>query len=330
MTIPIDLAWTDLILLPALLLLFVGLRCMRRRRFGWGGATLLLTLPVTVFAGYWLWYVHRPQPPADQRELASGVVYRRESRMLPRPVVIHVVNIDLTTPGLEFFVTPGESAAEYPVQARKTSRFVEEFDQLVAINASFFHPFHANSLLDYYPHTGDPVRPVGSCTSRRTWYSAPADGYTLLWITEDNRAGIGGPGHESWNGVSGKPVLLRARQKAEGLDEDATPQPRTAVALNQGGTRMFWFVIDGRQPGYSEGLTLDELAGLCREFGASDALAFDGGGSSTVAGRGPDGRVEVWNYPIHGTHPPGCERPVATHLGLRVRAGHGPAGTRGD
>jgi hypothetical protein len=140
-----------------------------------------------------------------------------------------------------------------------------------------------------------------------------------LWITKDNRVGIGGPGHEAWNGVSGKPVLLRAGQKAEGLDEDATPQPRTAVAINQGGTRMFWFVVDGRQPGYSEGVTLDELAGLCREFGGWDALAFDGGGSATVVGRDADGRAEVLNCPIHGTHPPGCERPVATHLGLRVR-----------
>ena len=319
MTSSITLAWTDLILLPALLLLYLGLGSIRRSRFGRGGLILIVAVPVTVLAGYWIWYVHRPRPEAEQRELAPGVVYRRESRPHPRPLVIHVVHMDLTKPGLEFFVTPGESAAEFPVHARKTSAFVEEFDQLAAINASFFYPFRANSVFDYYPHTGNPVRPVGSCTSRGTWYSAPTDGYTLLWITADNRVGIGGPGHEAANAVSGKPVLLRARQKTEGLDADPTPQPRTAVAVDQTGTRMIWLVIDGRQPGYSEGVTLDELAGLCREFGGWDALALDGGGSSTVAARGADGQVSVLNCPIHGTHPPGCERPVATHLGVRVR-----------
>ena len=42
-------------------------------------------------------------------------------------------------------------------------------------------------------------------------------------------------------------------------------------------------VIDGRQPGYSVGMTLRETAALLRELGAQEGLNLDGGGSSAMA-----------------------------------------------
>jgi hypothetical protein len=82
---------------------------------------------------------------------------------------------------------------------------------------------------------------------------------------------------------------------------------------------MIWLVIDGRQPHYSEGAYFHELAALFREFGAWDAVALDGGGSATLVGRSSDNQLRVLNYPVHGRHPPGVERPVGNHLGVRVR-----------
>ena len=97
------------------------------------------------------------------------------------------------------------------------------------------------------------------------------------------------------------------------------PNPCTAVALDREGQRMFWLVVDGRQPRYSEGMTHVELANLCREIGGWTAVALDGGGSSTLAARDEAGKPEVMNCPIHGKHPPGVERPVANHLGVRLK-----------
>lgn len=44
-------------------------------------------------------------------------------------------------------------------------------------------------------------------------------------------------------------------------------------------------MIDGRQPPYSDGMTLAELTELMGRLGAIDAINFDGGGSSALVVR---------------------------------------------
>jgi exopolysaccharide biosynthesis protein len=75
-------------------------------------------------------------------------------------------------------------------------------------------------------------------------------------------------------------------------------------------------VVDGRQPNYSEGVTLPELTQIVIEHGGDAALNLDGGGSSTLVVEGPKGEPAVLNSPVHGRIPPGRERPVANHLGV--------------
>jgi exopolysaccharide biosynthesis protein len=80
--------------------------------------------------------------------------------------------------------------------------------------------------------------------------------------------------------------------------------------------KLLLFVVDGRQPNYSEGVTIAELTELICEYGGWTALHLDGGGSSTLVREGENGVPVVVNWPIHGRHPPGRERPVANHLGI--------------
>jgi exopolysaccharide biosynthesis protein len=75
--------------------------------------------------------------------------------------------------------------------------------------------------------------------------------------------------------------------------------------------------VDGRQPFYSEGITLKELADLMISLGAQNAMNLDGGGSSTMVVEGEDGRPRILNSPIDN-YIPGRERPVANHLGIFV------------
>ncbi|WP_052947325.1 phosphodiester glycosidase family protein [Aneurinibacillus tyrosinisolvens] len=85
--------------------------------------------------------------------------------------------------------------------------------------------------------------------------------------------------------------------------------PRTAVGVKADGT-PFFVVIDGRQPGYSEGVTVPELAQLMKDMGAVDAINLDGGGSTTFVARQPgDASVTVQNSPSDGS-----ERSVANSL----------------
>ncbi len=56
-------------------------------------------------------------------------------------------------------------------------------------------------------------------------------------------------------------------------------EPRTALGYNV--DTLFFVVADGRQPKYSTGLTLYELASILIELGATEAINLDGGSSST-------------------------------------------------
>src|SRR5919198_3418264 len=62
----------------------------------------------------------------------------------------------------------------------------------------------------------------------------------------------------------------------------ATRNPRTAVGQTADG-RILLVAVDGRQPGYSTGLTNFELALLMMRLGAVTASALDSGGSTTMA-----------------------------------------------
>ena len=77
-----------------------------------------------------------------------------------------------------------------------------------------------------------------------------------------------------------------------------TRHPRTAVCLNS--DYIFFLVVDGRQPGYSIGMTSNELARFCRDrLGAEWGINQDGGGSSAmwldgeIVNRPSDGRERL-------------------------------------
>ncbi len=60
-----------------------------------------------------------------------------------------------------------------------------------------------------------------------------------------------------------------------------TRHPRTAVAKMKDG-KFLMVTVDGRQPGVSVGMNLNELAEYLLSLGAVDAMNLDGGGSTTM------------------------------------------------
>ena len=66
--------------------------------------------------------------------------------------------------------------------------------------------------------------------------------------------------------------------------------PRTAVGISQDKTKLIMVVVDGR--GQSVGATQNEMGQILLEYGAYDAINFDGGGSSTMVLR-KEGDMEV-------------------------------------
>ncbi|HZZ00940.1 MAG TPA: phosphodiester glycosidase family protein, partial [Candidatus Baltobacteraceae bacterium] len=85
--------------------------------------------------------------------------------------------------------------------------------------------------------------------------------------------------------------------------------PSSGAAIAPDGT-LFLIEVDGRQPTVSVGLTRAEFSALMRALGATEGLAFDGGGSSTmVVRRLGDADSSVVNAPSDGV-----ERPVGDGL----------------
>jgi len=301
--------------------LLLGIWRARRRRF----VAFLLFIPALLFgiaASLFFWYGHRPQPAPAQEALFPGIEYTRAVRSTPRPLVLHLIRIDLATPGLEFVVTPGTPGEDLP--ARTVSEFLTEFDLQLAINGAYFQPWWDRAPWDYYPHSGDPVHPVfGIAAARGTVYAVDETGTMseALFISADNQVSFRTPVGDTYNAIGGLTMLLSSGTNV--IDvlnvEDESLHPRTAVGLDESGQTLILMVIDGRQPGYSEGVSLRELAELMRDFGAYQALNLDGGGSSTLVAEGSDGQPSILNSPIH-SRIPGQQRPVATHLGVSIRA----------
>ncbi|OKL37814.1 phosphodiester glycosidase family protein [Domibacillus mangrovi] len=101
--------------------------------------------------------------------------------------------------------------------------------------------------------------------------------------------------------LSMDPNSARAREKA----------PRTAVAIDETGDNVAFITVDGRQPGYSTGMSLVEFATYIQSLGYDRALNMDGGGSTTMLARKPgDFTVTIQNKPSDF----GFERRVSTVL----------------
>lgn len=109
--------------------------------------------------------------------------------------------------------------------------------------------------------------------------------------------------------LGGGPRLLREGRisiEAEGgsLGEGfaRARHPRSAIGFR--GRKVYLLAVDGRQPGYSLGMSLPEVAQALLDLGCTEGMNLDGGGSTTLWARGA-----VVNRPSDGR-----ERPVANGL----------------
>ena len=287
----------------------------------------LVTPPVLAavsYGGYLYWYSHRAQPTPEQRDLFPGILYTREVTQTPVPLVTHLVRVNLETPGLEFLVTPGEHGQKLPLKARTTTQFAQEFGQQIAINADFFYPWHSNGVFDYYPHVGDPVTTEGFAASRGVPYSDEPDKthFPTFYLSKTNRVSFVRPAKgEIYNAISGLWKLLEHGQFTPLTDPKLHPDrdPRCAIGVSSDGKTLILAVFDGRQPHYSEGATVREVAETLQRNGVTDAMLLDGGGSACLVAEERPGEYRTLNSVID-KRLPGRQRPIANHLGIRINS----------
>jgi phosphodiester glycosidase len=100
--------------------------------------------------------------------------------------------------------------------------------------------------------------------------------------------------------LGGNTRLVRSGKNVapDGSGYPYTRNPRTGVGKTSAG-KVLLVTVDGRQPGYSVGMTFVEFARLFIRLGASDAMNLDGGGSTEMVVNG-----EVKNRPSGGRERP--------------------------
>jgi exopolysaccharide biosynthesis protein len=236
---------------------------------------------------------------ADQRvtQPYAGVSYIDRTETAPRPVHMHIVQIDLSAPGLRFTLSPPAGGRE--VVRQTTLEFLRQEHAQLAINAHYFLP---------YPSADTDAWVIGIAASEGRVYSAfesPEQDYALLadapgvnidpvnhaTIVHRDRRQPGGT-HVAepvtlWTTLAGSAQIVTGGMTSiPDLAWYAAVNARTAIGLSRDGRTLTLFTVD--KSGGSEGMQVGEVADLLlRDYGVWDALNLDGGGSTTMVLQDP-------------------------------------------
>lgn len=231
--------------------------------------------------------------------------------------VAYIERINLTAPGIGFTVTGASGSLD--TTAQTTSQFLLSTKTQVAINASFFSPCcnaaaEPKTIIGLSVSNGHVVSPANYGTS---------DAAASLLISAANQARIVGPAASGpvdlsnvFNAVSGNLIVTNG-VNTSAITPTGAPHdpfgldPRTDVGLSKDGHTLFLVAIDGRQKGYSTGVTTSDAANLLISLGAYEGLNLDGGGSTALVESNGKGGATLLDKPSGGT-----ERYDGNNLGV--------------
>lgn len=256
-----------------------------------------------------------PGAPGPVSHPFVGVTYVDRVATAPRAEHMHIVQVDLTAPGIRVALSPPAGGRE--VVRQSTLAFLTQEHAQIAINAHFFLPF---------PSADVDAWVIGLAASNGRVYSAfesPEQSFALvadapaLNIDPDNRASIvhRDPRQADglhvlepvrlWTALAGSAqivtdgaVTIPAYADAEHPRAPLTPgsarhfkngnswydvvTARSAIGLSRDSRTLTLFTVDAK--GDSSGMAVGEVAALLiKDYGVWNALNLDGGGSTSLA-----------------------------------------------
>jgi len=223
----------------------------------------------------------------ESMTVSEGITLRSAlTNLFNSSQAIYVVDIDTAAGAFEL----GVAVAGPPLV---TSAFAVQEKAIVAVNATFFNMQEGYNV--HYVKVDDSI----VATTDEKEFGIRATG---LFTAEGEAAEISlwGPEREDAGVVSAEdaivsgPLLIddKMDMPLDSINFNTNRHPRTMVGIT-GSRHLLFVVVDGRQPGYADGMSLFELRALAHSLGCTDALNLDGGGSTTmvVAGQGINGVV---------------------------------------
>lgn len=261
---------------------------------------------------------------------ASGLRYWLVTRPAPRPLRIHHLQVDLTNPHLEVaaaLATDPDGEGPATAQLTPPEQLAQRTHALVLVNANPWQgvPDAAGKRGTNW-HEGMPVQILGLAVSQGIRRNSPADPtHASFWMDVQGKPHLTRPPnvHKVREGLAG---FLQLVQDGQVLPAPGGPiHPRTAVGLEATGRYLYLVVVDGRQSGYSEGMSYHELATYMQELGCREALNLDGGGSSIMLQANPDGTYRTLNDPSTKLAGVSVARPIPIALVIRPRTVRPPS-----
>jgi len=264
-----------------------------------------------------------PRQTAQRAVLQAGIRYWLSVRADPRPLRFHHLEIDLSAPRLEVAAVltadpdeagPATAVLQPPLDIARLAAAV------ALVNANPWQGLAAPSgKRPTHWHAGMPVDILGLAVSGGQVRSRPLDAHCGFWIDPDGCAHVGTPADlgKVREGVAGFGRLLEGGQIVP--PPGGPVHPRTALGLDESRRRLVLVVVDGRQPGYSEGMTTGELAAYMKELGCRDAVNLDGGGSSIMMIADESGNLRVMNDTSTKHDGTSVPRPIPVALVVRAR-----------
>lgn len=258
---------------------------------------------------------------SNSRKIAKGVLYTQWEKNQPRLMKIFAVRIDLSNPKLKFHITGkaenwGEKMPDHPKSIIRTKRettldFLKKarknkIKMVAAFNASPWSPWEK-------PFTHTYADRLGLIISNGELVSMP-NGRASLIIDKKGQIYMDSIKKDAdisniANAVTGFSFVLR-QGVVSGADKALAP--RTGYGLSKDKKYLYIFVVDGRQPKYSMGMTHKEVGDFLKYLGAFDGINMDGGGSSSMV-LFRKGKVKMVNQ-----QPGKSMRKVGSSLGISV------------
>jgi len=186
-------------------------------------------------------------------------------------------NTDIVNdPGLLNVKKPGNPVAVNPdAPSTTTSEFGKRYGAIAAINGSYF------DMSTLFPSTY--VRDNGDLEGK----NEAGDG--AICIRKNNVAIVLPDTTDydaNFNGYSdvlaSGPMLIKNGVLIDWPDDGFITDRHPRTAFGTGNGYCYMIVADGRSAGNGEGLSIPELAEVCRQLGCTDAINLDGGGSSAL------------------------------------------------
>ena len=250
----------------------------------------------------------------------GALVYWTESQSVPRPLKIHYLKAALTASALEVFAIPGDDPdGPGPAESRLTmpTDLFRKYNALAAVNANAFAGLAGDKASGPDWFEGRAVDIHGTVVSGSKVISPIEDNRASFWLDVLQKPHIGTPPPlaTAAEAVADWFSLLLTDSRIVPDSADRVLHPRTAVGFDDTRSWLLLVVVDGRQPGFSEGVSLYELAQIFQAQGCTQSLNLDGGGSSIMLVREPGKDIRTVNSPSGKTH-----RPVPVMLGIRRSA----------